>query len=56
MALKTEKAVILAIMRQIQNLATASAKKNAPVRAKIAIAKQIAQKIAAVSAYKKDFV
>jgi len=43
---KTEKAVILAIMRRIKNHATVSAKKNVPAPAKIAIAKQNAQKIA----------
>jgi hypothetical protein len=43
------KAVILATMRQIHNLATAIAKKNAPAPAKIAIAKQNAQKTAAVN-------
>jgi chemotaxis regulatin CheY-phosphate phosphatase CheZ len=49
MALKTEKAVILAIMRRVKNHAQAPVKKNARVRARIVIAKQNAQKIVAVN-------
>lgn len=51
MALKMAKAVILAIMKiaTAKNHATAIAKKNAPAPAKIAIAKQIALKTAAVN-------